>query len=76
MARDIFSISEDLWNIVQSNMENQTYHIQQLLVDEFDNCKEKGNEYAEGNIKEIQDTYKQEDIEMKKQEPSKEKQWV
>ena len=55
-------------------MENQAYHIQQLLVYEFNNCKEKENEYAEGNIKEIQDTYKQEDIEMKKQEPSKEKQ--
>ena len=57
-------------------MENQAYHIQWLLVDELDNYKGKGNEYAEGNIKEIQDTYKQEDIEMKKQEPSKEKQWV
>ena len=75
-AGDILSISEDLWNIVQSNMENQAYHIQWLLVDELDNYKGKGNEYAEGNIKEIQDTYKQEDIEMKKQEPSKEKQWV
>jgi len=52
-------------------MENQTYHIQQLLVDELDNCKEKENEYAEGNIKKIHNVYKQEDIEMKEQEPSK-----
>ena len=34
---DIFSISEDLQNIMQSNMENQAYHIQKLLADELDN---------------------------------------
>ena len=50
---DIFSISEDLWNIVQSNMENQAYHIQMLLVDELDNCKGKGNTYADRQIKKI-----------------------
>jgi len=52
-AEDIFSISKDLWNIVQSNMENQAYHIQWLLVDELDNYKGKENKYAEGHIKEI-----------------------
>ena len=57
-------------------MENQAYYIQQLLVNKLDNCKGKGNEYVEGNIKEIQDAYKQEDLEMKKQEPSKGKQQV
>jgi len=60
---DIFSISEDLQNIIQSDMENQAYYIQKLLADELDNCKEKGNKYVEGYIKEIQDTYKQEDEE-------------
>ena len=64
-AVDIFSISEDLCNIIQSDIENQVYHIQQLLVDKLDNCKEKGNKYAEEHIKEIQDVYKQEDIVMK-----------
>jgi len=54
-------------------MENQVYHIQRLLVNELDNYKGKGNEYTEGHIKKIQDTYKQEDIEVKIQEPSKEK---
>ena len=68
MASDIFSISKDLQNIVQSNMENQVYHIQKLLADELDNCKGKGNDYTERHIKEIQDTYKQEDIEMKEPE--------
>jgi len=38
-------------------MENQVYHIQKLLADELDNCKEKVNDYTEGHIKEIQDTY-------------------
>ena len=66
--RDIFSISEDLQNIVQSDMENQAYHIQWLLADELDNCKEKEKEYTDGHIKEIQDTYKQEDIIMKEQD--------
>jgi len=53
MAEDIFSISEDLWNIIQRGMENQVYHIQTLLADELDTCKEKGNIYADEHIKEI-----------------------
>ena len=47
-----------------------------MLVDKLDNCKEKENEYTEGYIKKIQDAYKQEDIEVKIQEPSKGKQWI
>ena len=50
-AENIFSISKDLQNTIQSDMENQAYHIQQLLVDELDNCKEKGNKYAKEYIK-------------------------
>ena len=50
---DIFSISEDLQNIIQSDMENQAYHIQILLVNELDNCKGNGNIYADEHIKEI-----------------------
>jgi len=65
---DISSISEDLRNIVQSNMKNQAYHIQKLLVDKLDNCKGKGNSYAKRHIKKIQDAYQQEDIEMKEPE--------
>ena len=42
------------------------YHIQSLLVDELDNYKGKGNQSIEEHIKEIQDTYKQEDIVVKK----------
>jgi len=57
-AENIFSISEDLWDIIQSDMENQVYHIQALLADELDNCKGKGNQYAKTYIKEIQKMYK------------------
>ena len=42
-------------------MENQAYHVQILLADELDRCKEKENAYAKEYIKEIQDTYKQDD---------------
>jgi len=45
-----------------------------LLVDELDDCKEKENEYTEGHIKKIQDAYKQENVKVKIQEPSKGKQ--
>ena len=75
IAGDIFSISKNLRNIVQSNIENQAYHIQRLLVDELDNCKEKENNYIERHIKKIQDTYQQEDIEIKELE-TKEKQQI
>ena len=54
---NIFSIFEDLWTIIQSDMENQVYCIQTMLVDELDSYKGKGNIYAEEHIKEIQDTY-------------------
>jgi len=58
IAEDIFNISEDLQNIIQSDIENQAYYIQKLLADELDNCKGKGNKYAEKHIKKIQDAYK------------------
>ena len=64
-VRDIFSISKGLQNIIQSNMENQAYHIQKLLADKLDNYKEKeSNEH----IKKIQDTYKQKNIIMKEKD--------
>ena len=66
-ARDIFSITEDLQNIVQSNIEDQVYYIQKLLVNKLDEYKEKENNHAEEHIKKIQDVYKQEDIIMKEQ---------
>ena len=52
-ASNIFSISEDLWDIIQGNMENQVYNIQSLLADELDRYKDKGNSYPDNHIKEI-----------------------
>ena len=54
---DIFSISEDLWDIIQENMENQAHHIQSLLADELDRCKGKGNSQVDDHIKKIQNAY-------------------
>ena len=57
MAGDIFSISEDLQNIIQGDIKNQVYYIQALLADELDKCKEKGNTQADNYIKIIQKAY-------------------
>ena len=57
-AMNIFSISEDLWSLVQSNIENKVYQIQRMLANELDSCKERGNKYMDNNIKEIQKLYK------------------
>ena len=55
---DIFSILEDLQNIIQENIENQAYHIQTFLANELDNFKGKGNTYVNEHIKKIQNMYK------------------
>jgi len=41
-------------------MEDQAYYIQALLANELDRYKGKGNSYTDRHIKEIQDTYKNE----------------
>ena len=57
MARDIFSILEDLWNIIQENMENQIHYIQALLANKLNKYKGKGNSQADNHIRIIQNTY-------------------
>ena len=42
IRRDIYSIINDLQNIIHEDMEKQTNYI--LLVDKLDQCKEKGDE--------------------------------
>jgi len=56
-AMNITQISEDLWYMVQSNMEEQTFQTQKMLADELDRYKGKGNKYIEDNIWEIQKLY-------------------
>lgn len=50
---NIFSISEDLQNLVQSNIENKVYQVQRMLADELDKYKRRENDYVNENIKEI-----------------------
>ena len=59
-AANIFSISKDLQNLVQSDIENRAYQVQRLLADKLDEYKRRGNNYVDENIKEIQELYKKE----------------
>ena len=57
----ITGISENLQYLIQSDMENQIFQIQQMLADELDIYKGKGNMYVEDNVKEIQELFKEEE---------------
>ena len=61
---NILGISEDLWYLIQSNMEDQVYQVQQMLANELDEYKGQENQYVDDNIQEIQKLYK--DVEQKK----------
>ena len=52
-ATNITQILEDLWYLVQSNMDKQVFQVQRMLANELDHYKEKGNSYMDNNIKEI-----------------------
>ena len=54
---NITQIAEDLRYLIQSDMDDQALEIQRMLADELDQYKGKGNEYVEGNIREIQELY-------------------
>ena len=56
-ATNITQISEDLRYLIQSDMDDRAFQIQQMLADELDRYKEKNNKYVDDNIKEIQDIY-------------------
>ena len=56
-AMNIAQISEDLWYLVQSNMNEQAFQIQRMLADELDQYKGRGNSYVDDNVWEIQDLY-------------------
>jgi len=56
-AMNIVGISEDLWYLVQSDMEDQAFQIQRMLVDKLDRYKGKRNIYVDENIQEIQELY-------------------
>ena len=54
---NITQIAEDLRYLIQSDMDDRALEIQRMLADELDQYKGKGNEYVEGNIREIQELY-------------------
>jgi len=62
-ATDITQIAEDIRYLLQSNMDDRVFQIQRRLADKLDRYKGKGNEYVEGNIKEIQELYMNKEIE-------------
>ena len=63
---NITQISEDLWYLVQSDMDKQAFQVQRMLADELDHYKEKGNNYVDSNIKEIQELYMNKEIKEEK----------
>ena len=59
---NIIQIAEDLWYLIQSNMDEQAFQIQRILADKLDHYKGKGNKYMDKNIWEIQDIYIKEEV--------------
>ena len=65
-ATNITQIAEDLRYLVQSDMDEQAFQVQRMLADELDRYKGKGNDYMDGNIKEIQELYMDEETKEEK----------
>ena len=47
---NIIQIAEDLWYLIQSNMDDRAFQVQRILADKLDQYKGKGNSYVEENI--------------------------
>jgi len=60
-ATNIMQISEDLWQLVQSNMDDRAFQVQRMPANKLDCYKGKGNDYMDSNIKEIQELYMEEE---------------
>ena len=58
---NILGMLEDLWYLIQSNMKDWVYQVQRMLADKLDAYKGKENKYADNNIQEIQEFYKDEE---------------
>jgi len=65
-ATNITQIAEDLRYLVQSDMDEWAFQVQRMLADELDHYKGKGNDYVDGNIKEIQELYMNEETKEEK----------
>ena len=58
-ATNITEVSEDIWYLIQSDVENQVFQIQRMLASKLDTYKRWGNKYVDEHIQEIQDLYKE-----------------
>ena len=47
---NITQMVEDLWYLIQSDMDNRAFQIQRMLANKLDQYKEKGNQYVNENI--------------------------
>ena len=65
-AMNITQIAEDLRYLVQSDMDERAFQVQRMLADKLDCYKGKGNDYVDGNIKEIQELYMNEETKEEK----------
>ena len=57
----IIQISEDLWYLVQSDIDKWAFQIQRMLANELDQYKGKGDKYVDDNIQKIQELYIEEE---------------
>ena len=64
-AMNITQMVEDLWYLIQSNMDDRAFQIQRMLADELDWYKGKENQYVDENIWEIQELYIEEEVQDK-----------
>ena len=60
-ATNILGISEDLWCLIQSNIEDWVFQIQRILADELNAYRGQENQYVDDSIQEIQELYKKEE---------------
>jgi len=51
ISRDIYSISEEVRNIIHTDIEQQAYYIQVLLANELNQCKRKRVKVTDEHIK-------------------------
>jgi len=59
---NIIGVSENLRHLIQSDIENRVFQIQQMLADKLNTYKGRGNVYMDNNIQEIQKLFKEEKI--------------
>ena len=60
-ATNIMQISEDLQQLVQSDIDDRVFQVQRMLANKLDHYKGKVNDYINSNIKEIQELYMEEE---------------